>query len=449
MADMEIDPAALRRLARQHIRVAAVTQARAEPATAIAAGEKPPTGKPGDKQPTDGTLGDKPPTDGKPGDKPPTDGKHGDKPGNDHTTGGPAPKPTPPPADGVGQHYGKPIELDPPPGASPALTSFVALAETAIQTTVDLLGRGITTPPPNVNDLLTTTVYQNLGKGEASDVYQQTLTKVRARQTYLLNMDAEVVKTSIKVKDGKDQTLAAVMADVNTLKDALEVDLRPLSKKLRAVKELTLMEQIADTLDSVCQKVSAVAEYNAAMAGGGNSKSGSGQGSGSGSGSDSGSGSSNGTATSGGAAQAGAGGDGGLGGLAQMLGPLAMMLPMGLMSLAPMVQQFIQNNAEQHQREEERKEREAEKAQQNGTAPNAQAAPAAPAADPNAAPAAGAAPAATAPQPGGVTADPAVITPPPANGTTPATVTPGTTPEGTSAPAVTAPSGGNIPGAPS
>lgn len=445
MAEMDINPAGLRPLAQQHTEVAGVTLVQADPATAVAPGEKPPTdGKPGDKPPTDGKPGDKPPTDGKPGDKPPTDGKPGGKPGTDHTTGGPTPNPTPT-ADGVGQHYGKPIELDPPPGASPALTSFVALAETAIQTTVDLLGRGMTTPPPNVNDLLTTTVYQNLGKGEASDVYQQTLTKVRARQTYLLQMDAEVVKTSIKVKDGKDQTLRAVMADVNKLKDALKVDLRPLSKKLKAAKELKLMEQIADTLDSVCQKVSAVAEYNANMAGGGNSKSGSGQGSGSGNGS----GASSGTATSGGAAQAGAGGgDGGLGGLAQMLGPLAMMLPMGLMSLAPMVQQFIQNNAEQHQKEEERKEREAEKAQQNGAAPNAQAAPAAPAADPNAAPPAGAAPAATAPQPGGVTADPAVITPPPADGTAPATVAPATTPPGTSAPAVTAPSGGGIPGAP-
>lgn len=445
MAEMDINPAGLRPLAQQHTEVAGVTLVQADPATAIAPGEKPPTdGKPGDKPPTDGKPGDKPPTDGKPGDKPPTDGKPGGKPGTDHTTGGPTPSPTPT-ADGVGQHYGKPIELDPPPGASPALTSFVALAETAIQTTVDLLGRGMTTPPPNVNDLLTTTVYQNLGKGEASDVYQQTLTKVRARQTYLLQMDAEVVKTSIKVKDGKDQTLRAVMADVNKLKDALKVDLRPLSKKLRAAKELKLMEQIADTLDSVCQKVSAVAEYNANMAGGGNSTNGSGQGSGSGSGS----GASSGTATSGGAAQAGAGGDGGLGGLAQMLGPLAMMLPMGLMSLAPMVQQFIQNNAEQHRREEEeRKEREAEQTQQNGAAPNAQAAPAGPAADPNAAPPAGAAPAATAPQPGGVTADPAVITPPPADGTAPATVAPATTPPGTSAPAVTAPSGGGIPGAP-
>ncbi|PPJ00283.1 hypothetical protein C5E51_35035 [Nocardia nova] len=445
MAEMDINPAGLRPLAQQHTEVAGVTLVQADPATAIAPGEKPPTdGKPGDKPPTDGKPGDKPPTDGKPGDKPPTDGKPGGKPGTDHTTGGPTPNPTPT-ADGVGQHYGKPIELDPPPGASPALTSFVALAETAIQTTVDLLGRGMTTPPPNVNDLLTTTVYQNLGKGEASDVYQQTLTKVRARQTYLLQMDAEVVKTSIKVKDGKDQTLRAVMADVNKLKDALKVDLRPLSKKLKAAKELKLMEQIADTLDSVCQKVSAVAEYNANMAGGGNSTNGSGQGSGSGSGS----GASSGTATSGGAAQAGAGGDGGLGGLAQMLGPLAMMLPMGLMSLAPMVQQFIQNNAEQHRREEEeRKEREAEQTQQNGAAPNAQAAPTGPAADPNAAPPAGAAPAATAPQPGGVTADPAVITPPPADGTAPATVAPATTPPGTSAPAVTAPSGGGIPGAP-
>ncbi|MBV7705860.1 hypothetical protein NOVA_24055 [Nocardia nova] len=445
MAEMDINPAGLRPLAQQHTEVAGVTLVQADPATAIAPGEKPPTdGKPGDKPPTDGKPGDKPPTDGKPGEKPPTDGKPGGKPGTDHTTGGPTPNPTPT-ADGVGQHYGKPIELDPPPGASPALTSFVALAETAIQTTVDLLGRGMTTPPPNVNDLLTTTVYQNLGKGEASDVYQQTLTKVRARQTYLLQMDAEVVKTSIKVKDGKDQTLRAVMADVNKLKDALKVDLRPLSKKLKAAKELKLMEQIADTLDSVCQKVSAVAEYNANMAGGGNSTNGSGQGSGSGSGS----GASSGTATSGGAAQAGAGGDGGLGGLAQMLGPLAMMLPMGLMSLAPMVQQFIQNNAEQHRREEEeRKEREAEQTQQNGAAPNAQAAPTGPAADPNAAPPAGAAPAATAPQPGGVTADPAVITPPPADGTAPATVAPTTTPPGTSAPAVTAPSGGGIPGAP-
>ncbi|MGW0058015.1 hypothetical protein [Nocardia nova] len=435
MAEMDINPAGLRPLAQQHTEVAGVTLVQADPATAIAPGEKPPT---------DGKPGDKPPTDGKPGDKPPTDGKPGGKPGTEHTTGGPTPNPTPT-ADGVGQHYGKPIELDPPPGASPALTSFVALAETAIQTTVDLLGRGMTTPPPNVNDLLTTTVYQNLGKGEASDVYQQTLTKVRARQTYLLQMDAEVVKTSIKVKDGKDQTLRAVMADVNKLKDALKVDLRPLSKKLKAAKELKLMEQIADTLDSVCQKVSAVAEYNANMAGGGNSTNGSGQGSGSGSGS----GASSGTATSGGAAQAGAGGDGGLGGLAQMLGPLAMMLPMGLMSLAPMVQQFIQNNAEQHRREEEeRKEREAEQTQQNGAAPNAQAAPTGPAADPNAAPPAGAAPAATAPQPGGVTADPAVITPPPADGTAPATVAPATTPPGTSAPAVTAPSGGGIPGAP-
>ncbi len=452
MADdaMRVDPTTLAKLGKAHtataesVHVTALAPlakshtAIAEPHyVAPAASKAAPAARPGE----DGKPGtQRPPADGKPGatQQPVDDKGRALHPISANT---PPPKGDQKPSDGVGEHYGKPIELVPPPGASQGLTSFVALAETVIQISVDLLGRGITAPPPSVNSLLTTVTYKNLGKGTASDAYQETLTKVQSRQSYLLNMDSEVVKTAIKVAAGKDETLSGVRADVKQLQEELAIDLRPLSKKVKAAKELDLLEKIADTLDSVYKRVSAVAEFNKGMADGGKGSS-SGKDDGTGSGN---SGTSDSTGSSGGAANgtAAGSGDGGLGGIAQMLGPLAMMLPMGLMSLAPMVQQFIQNNAMQHQKEEE--ERKAQEAQAQEAQPGAATqAGAAPAADPSAAPAVMA-------QPGGVTADPAVITSPALDGPTangPAPVAPSTAPEGTSAPSVTAPATGSIPGLP-
>ncbi|NKY87239.1 hypothetical protein [Nocardia veterana] len=344
--------------------------------------------------------------------------------GTSQTDGGkPAPKhPTPDPGKqpeyGVGKHYWT-VELVPPPGGSVALKSFVSMAETAIQTAVDMLGRGTMKPPPNVNDLLTTKVYKSLGQGEASDSYQETLNAVQARQTNLLTLDNRVLETAIHVAAGKDQTLAAI----KTIVGKLQTELKSVGKaKLKSAQEIKLMEDIADALDAVIQKVSAVAEFNSQMAGKGKSDSDNKGGTSSTGAGGTSSGTNGGTSNGTGGADAGAGG-GGLGALGQMLPMLGMMLPMGLMALAPIVQQVLQGNQRQH---EQNPQLQAAPGTAQPAAPAAPSDPAQPAPGQPAAAPAVASPATAPPsvEPAGVTAPPGAPAPAQPSGSTP----PGTAP---------------------
>ncbi|MFI6776238.1 hypothetical protein [Nocardia sp. NPDC050412] len=271
------------------------------------------------------------------------------------------------------KHYW-PVELDPPAGASAALKSFVAMAEAAIQSAVDLLGRGVPEPPPEVGDLLRTVVYKALGKGETTVAYQQALSAVQARQSSLLQYDNEVAKTAIEVAAKKDETLAAIKELVHALQTDLKV---PITGKHKAEQEMKLMEKIATAVEQVYRKVEAVYQNNQNMAGKGGAD---GSGSGSSDKGSSGNGSS-GNNSSGGSGGAG-GGDGGLG---QIFQTLAMLVPMGVMAATPVVTALMENDKERREKEEEKAK--AEQAAQGATAPGAQGATAAATvpADPNAA----------------------------------------------------------------
>ncbi|MFJ1461197.1 hypothetical protein [Nocardia sp. N2S4-5] len=264
---------------------------------------------------------------------------------------------------GVGEHYW-PVELHRPGGASAGLKAVIQLAETAIQTAVDLLGRGTPVLPPKVDDLLKPAVYEDLGEGKASEEYTEAFDKVQKRQKALVGLDDEVVKAAIVVADGKDKTLAAIKNIVKALNAKLEA---VGGGKLKAAQEQQLMTLIARAVEAVYKLVNAAAEVNDAVAGG-----------------------SEGAAQ--GAAQAGGGG-GDASSLASLL-PMLAMIPMGLMSLAPTVIDMAQKFNEKQQE---------------------QAAGGAPPADPNAAPGAPDAALAAAP-PGDPTAQPPEGTAQPAGG---------------------------------
>lgn len=212
------------------------------------------------------------------------------------------------------------VELVRPPGASEALLSYIALAEAAIQTAVDLLGRGMTVPPPDVGDLLSKVTREALGKGKAEEAYQDTLTKVEAKQTSLLAMDTQVIDTSIVMAGEQDRTLKTIIEIVDRLNDVLT---KVGGAKLKPPIENQLLELIATAIDLVYDRVLAVSEFSSEMAGdsGSNDSSGGGK---------EGSGGAGGGGASGGGANA-------LGGLGSML-PMLAMLPM---SLAPMAAQLL------------------------------------------------------------------------------------------------------------
>ncbi|WP_433710591.1 hypothetical protein ACQP2U_30270 [Nocardia sp. CA-084685] len=209
------------------------------------------------------------------------------------------------------------MELKPPPGASAGLKAFIAMAEEAIQTAVDLLGRGTPELPPNVDDLLRPVIYESIGDSLMKEQYQAALAKVQSRQTALLTYDTKVMKTSIVVAAGSDETLRAIKAIVAELQAKLKA---AGSGKLKPAQEVALMKLVAEAIDLVYDKVEAVYQLNSDMAGDGK------QGS-DGSGPASGSGQS-------GAGGSGGGGDGGLGQLVSMLGMLPMMA-MPLISQLP------------------------------------------------------------------------------------------------------------------
>ncbi|WP_330257079.1 hypothetical protein OG874_22420 [Nocardia sp. NBC_00565] len=194
------------------------------------------------------------------------------------------------------------------------------MAETEIQTAVDLLGRGATEPPPNVDDLMKPVVYESLGESITADQYEAALDKVETTQTALLTMDEKVMKTAIVVQAANDRTLRSI----KTVVKDLNIKLAAVgSAKLKATQEVALMKAIAAAVEDVYEKVTAVADANADMAGDSSDSSDSD--------SDS-SGSSSGSS------------DSGSGGLGQMLQSLASMVPMLAMAAAPVAQELLTQN---------------------------------------------------------------------------------------------------------
>lgn len=163
---------------------------------------------------------------------------------------------------GVGQHYWV-VTLTPPAGASTALQQFVLMGQDAIQTSVDLLGRGATELPPVVDDLLQTVTYQDLGTGSASSDYQALLSAIEDRQQTLLSKDSDVMQASITVSAATDSTLKFIEGVVNELQSEFDA----ITGKLTAAEETALMQQIGVAIDIVNARVTSVYEANNAIAG--------------------------------------------------------------------------------------------------------------------------------------------------------------------------------------
>ncbi|WP_345497754.1 hypothetical protein [Nocardia callitridis] len=249
------------------------------------------------------------------------------------------------------------VELVRPQGASTGLRSFVGMAEAAIQTAVDLLGRGMPTPPPKVDDLLAPAVYKTLGEGEASKAYQRTIDQVDARQHQLLGMDNKVVKSSITVAAEQNQTLRSIQGIVAGLNKDLKIPVAT-GKVKQSAREMLLLDKIATAVERVYEKVNAVAQLNDDIANGDSDSGASGQ------------------AQQTGGGNGGGGGDGGLGSLVQMLGMLPMMA-------APLLSQIPELLAEQQEKAEEKQAEQAAQNPQNpGAAPADPNAPSAPGTQP-------------------------------------------------------------------
>ncbi len=239
-------------------------------------------------------------------------------------------------AGGVGRHYWKIPPLPVPSGASKALKSFIAMAEAALQTAVDLLGRGTTAPPPRIDDLMTKVVYTNLGQSDTTDLYQKTLAAVDARRSSLLSMDDKVLDVANVMSAGKDSTLAAIKHLVAELVSALS---RQTAAKLQPTEETALMDMIAKTISAVYEKVRKVAEDNLRMSGSGTTG---GEASGGTPGGTSGGGN--------GQSESGAGGGEGSG-LMQGLMQALIMIPVVGASAIPAVMQLIERQNEKNDRE--------------------------------------------------------------------------------------------------
>ncbi|MDR7169007.1 hypothetical protein J2W56_002748 [Nocardia kruczakiae] len=317
------------------------------------------------------------------------------------------PAPTTPPPANPEKHYWT-VELDPPPGAKPAVKAIVALARTAIQTAVDLLGRGMPVPPPEVASLLKPVVFTNLGKSDTTVGYRQAMAAVNARQTSLLEYDQQIARTSVLVAASKDETLASI----KNIVAELQAVVKAVPAKATTAQQAALMQQISAAVAQVYRLVDAVYADNQSRAG---------TSSGSGSGSGTGSSSSSGSASGGSSASGGGGGLGDI--LGQLLPMAAMILPMGAMVAAPLVTQAMQKN---------QKDKEAGLHSNGEVTPGTGAAPAA--TDPNAA----------VPNAAGPAAAPAAVAP---NGA-PTALAPGAAAPGTAAPTQLAGATGQTPGTP-
>ncbi|MEV0360924.1 hypothetical protein AB0H71_33185 [Nocardia sp. NPDC050697] len=245
----------------------------------------------------------------------------------------------------AGKNYW-PVKLVRPAGGSPGLLAFIGLAEMAIQTAVDLLGRGMPKPPPKVDDLLQPVVLDDIGKGKGVDEYEKAITAVQARQTTLLTLDTQVLKTSVVVAAEQNETLRAIKTIVAELNAALTA---AGTAKLQPAQEKALLKKVADAVDAVYDKVEAVAKLNEDMAGGNKSGGGTEQ-----------------VSAGGAATGGGGGGDGGLGGILPMLA----MLPMAAMPLLSQIPELLEQQEEKRKEaEEEAKKDPAESADPNAAGP--------------------------------------------------------------------------------
>ncbi|MGO4617645.1 hypothetical protein AB4305_27490 [Nocardia sp. 2YAB30] len=225
-----------------------------------------------------------------------------------------------------------PIQLDPPPGASAGLRAFIEMGETAIQTAVDLLGRGLPKLPPDVGDLLQPSVYKNLGESEANKAYQKTIDKVEAKQMELLQFDNQIVKTSDTIAREQASTLSSIWDIVKKLQTTLKS--AGVIKKPEK-QEPPLLKAVADAVQRVSEKVAAIAELNDNLANKGDGKNTSGSGS-----------------TGGTSAQGASSGDG-LGGILQSLLPMVSMLPMMAMPLVQQIPEMLEKAEEDRQKKAE------------------------------------------------------------------------------------------------
>ncbi|MGF6887648.1 hypothetical protein ABIA39_006247 [Nocardia sp. GAS34] len=158
---------------------------------------------------------------------------------------------------GVGAHYWT-VTLTPPAQAPTALRDFVAMAQNAIQMAVDLLGRRAPELPPGVDDLMTPTIYQSLGTGEADKNYKAILAAVDQRRDSLLGTDQTVLQAAITVSARSDTVLQTAEGVV----DQLQTELKSITGKLTAAQTAALMQQIGYAVDVVNAQVTSVYEAN-------------------------------------------------------------------------------------------------------------------------------------------------------------------------------------------
>lgn len=163
------------------------------------------------------------------------------------------------------------VPLDPPKGASAETIKYIATAKTAIQDAVDLLGRKAPSPLPTPGVLPRPMFESSLGRGDAAEGYNQTLTSINARRTSLVSLDYQVAETADVVAAGKDQTLRDIQKDVaelNSVIRATETALQAAgTRQVRAALETALMSEVANCVQKVYARVSALYERNDQIAG--------------------------------------------------------------------------------------------------------------------------------------------------------------------------------------
>ncbi|WP_157129526.1 hypothetical protein [Nocardia amamiensis] len=261
-----------------------------------------------------------------------------------------------------------------PPGASEKLRTSIVNADTAIQIAVDLLGHGMTTPPPEVS-APDPVVCEILGMGKTVEHYHQTAKEAEASKLALLQMDKRVKDTSVTIASEQMQTLRSIQ---NIVAD-LEAKLASVgSAKLKPPQELPLFKAIANAVEAVYEKVRAISLFHEYMANGGAVAVGSGTASGGGTIRASGSGTvGGGTGIVSGSGRAGGSGSGtvsdsrspsdtshtrgnkteassgsGAGGLGSLLQMLAMVPTLA----APQVREMLQKAGEDNERKSEQKQ---------------------------------------------------------------------------------------------
>ncbi|MEC3920208.1 hypothetical protein [Nocardia sp. CDC160] len=165
-------------------------------------------------------------------------------------------------------HYKTVGPLAVPPGASPALQTLIGLAQTEIQTAVDLLGQGVPMLPPNVDDLIQPVTYEVLSRSQGTVEYKQTLAEIQERQTRLRLLDDQVPKMSKTVAANNGDAMAYIQNHV----DQLNSDLKSVgAAKLTSAQETELLGRISDTVQGIYSQISAIAQsYTVSPGGSGN-----------------------------------------------------------------------------------------------------------------------------------------------------------------------------------